>query len=107
MNEIVFIEKSGDYKREAKRFIKGCVKSKLFTSPENKIEFRIEKGEFDKKAKMGIVVLTTACPVSGMKADYVVNAATRVYNKIDATMFESLVGQYARMKTPLTLTITE
>jgi hypothetical protein len=107
MNEIVFIEKSGDYKREAKRFIKGCVKSKLFTSPENKIEFRIEKGEFDKKAKMGMITLTTACPVSGMKAVYVVNAATRVYNKIDATMFESLVAQYARMKTPLALTIAE
>lgn len=105
MNEIVFIEKSGDYKREAKRFIKGCVKSKLFSNPENEIKFEIIKGEFDKKAKQGEVTLITKCPVSGMSAMYTIMAATRVYNKIDATMFESLVAQYARMKTPLTLTI--
>ena len=83
MNEIITIEKIGDYKREAKRFVKGLIKSKLFTSPENKITFTIIKGEFDKKGKQGVVTLHTVCPVSGMGAAYTIMAPTRVYNKVD------------------------
>jgi hypothetical protein len=105
MNEIITIEKIGDYKREAKRFVKGLIKSKLFTSPENKITFTIIKGEFDKKAKQGVVTLCTVCPVSGMGATYTIMAPTRVYNKVDATLFDTLVAQLGRMKTPITLVI--
>ena len=105
MNEIITIEKIGDYKREAKRFVKGLIKSKLFTSPENKITFTIIKGEFDKKAKQGVVTLCTVCPVSGMGATYTIMAPTRAYNKVDATSFDTLVAQLVKMKTPITLVI--
>lgn len=99
----VTIEKIGDYKRAAKSFIKGLTKSKLFTSPENEIKVYIEKEDFDKKAKQGIVKLCLYCPVTGMYGEYVINAPTRVYNKIDVELFTSLAEQYARMKTPLKL----
>jgi hypothetical protein len=105
MNEIITIEKIGDYKREAKRFVKGLIKSKLFTSPENKITFTIIKGEFDKKGKQGVVTLCTVCPVSGMGATYTIMAPTRVYNKVDATIFDTLAVQLGKMKTPITLVI--
>jgi hypothetical protein len=105
MNEIITIEKIGDYKREAKRFVKGLIKSKLFTSPENKITFTIIKGEFDKKGKQGVVTLCTVCPVSGMGATYTIMAPTRVYNKVDATIFDTLVAQLGKMKTTITLVI--
>lgn len=107
MNNIIMIEKIGDYKREGKRFIKGLIKSKLFTSPENEITFIIDKGIFDKKEKCGVVKLKTYCPVSGMKACFKILAPTRVYNKVDETLFDTLKDQLGRMKTPIKLTITE
>jgi hypothetical protein len=103
--ELLVFEKIGDYNKEAKRFIKGAVKSKLFATEENQVVVTIEKGEFDKKAKQGVVTLCTCCPVSGMGATYTIMAPTRVYNKVDATLFDTLVAQLGKMKTPITLVI--
>lgn len=95
--EMLVVEKIGDYKKEAKRFIKGLVKSKLFRNDTDGLTICICKGEFDKKLKLGKVVLK-AIDDAGMCAKYRIMASTRVYNKIDATLFEGLVTQLAKIK---------
>ena len=40
-----------------------------------------------------------------MGAAYTIMAPTRVYNKVDATLFDTLVTQLGKMKTPITLVI--
>lgn len=94
--ELLVFEKIGDYNKEAKRFIKGAVKSKLFTTDENQVVVTIEKGEFDKKAKMGTVALVIAN--GPMMAKFTVAATTRVYNKIEVALFDKLVAQMAKIK---------
>jgi hypothetical protein len=94
--ELLVFEKIGDYNKEAKRFIKGVVKSKLFATEENQVAVTIEKGEFDKKAKMGTVALVIAN--GPMMAKFTVAATTRVYNKIEVALFDKLVAQMAKIK---------
>lgn len=105
MNETIILEKIGDYKREAKKFIKGLVKSKLFTTSENKILFVIKKGSFDKKLKGGEIKLYTNSSDTGMCSTYKIWAPTRVYNKVDLNLFDSLKDQFSRMKNPIKLEI--
>lgn len=97
MNELLVFEKIGDYTKEAKRFIKGAVKSKLFNTEANEVVVTINKGEFDKKAKLGTVTLTII-NTCGMTAMFKVSASTRVYNKIEVALFDKLVAQMAKIK---------
>lgn len=94
--ELLVFEKIGDYNKEAKRFIKGAVKSKLFATDENKVVVTIEKGEFDKKTKMGTVALVITN--GAMTARFTVAATTRVYNKIEVALFDKLVVQMSKIK---------
>jgi hypothetical protein len=104
--DMLVLEKIGDYKKEAKRFVKGLVKSKLFRTETDGIEMKIIRGDFDKKTKMGKVTLAI-CDCAGMGASYTVMATTRVYNKIDVALFEQLVEQLAKIKNFGGLTVIE
>ena len=106
VSDMLVVEKIGDYKKEAKRFIKGLVKSKLFRNDVDGLTVKICRCEFDKKMKLGKVSLKVS-DASGMNADYTVMASTRVYNKIDETLFEALVAQLAKIKNFGGLTIAE
>jgi hypothetical protein len=95
--ELLVFEKIGDYSKEAKRFIKGAVKSKLFNTEENQVVVTICKGEFNKKTKMGTVslIIRNTC---GMTTTFEVAATTRVYNKIEVALFDKLVTQMSKIK---------
>ena len=97
MNDLLVFEKIGDYTKEAKRFIKGTIKSKLYYTDTNEVVVTIVKGEFDKKTKMGTVALIIQ-NTFGMTAKFEVAATTRVYNKIEVALFDKLVAQMAKIK---------
>ncbi len=91
------IEKVGDYKKDMKAFVKGCVKSKLFQDEAGNLTVTIEKN-FDKETNTRTASLIVASPCDTFTSIFKAEVATRVYNKIDPTLFEALGEQLAKTK---------
>jgi len=90
-------EKIGDYKKAMKAFVKGAVKSKLYQTEDGDLTVTIEK-EYDKAANTRTVVLAIASPCGCFSTKFEAQVATRVYNKVDPTLFEALGAQLAKTK---------
>ena len=90
-------EKIGDYKKAMKAFVKGAVKSKLYQTEDGDLTVVIDK-TYDKAANVRIAVLTIASPCECFVAKFTAEVATRVFNKIDPTLFEALGEQLAKTK---------
>ena len=86
-------EKSGAYKKAATMFIKGMLKTGLFQEENGDLVVTIEK---DKEA--GTATLTIQNDEAGYKGEFKGNVVTRVFNKIDPTMFEGLAAQLEKRK---------
>ena len=93
--ELQTIEKIGEYKKEMKRLVKGLIKSKLFQTEDGDLTITIEKC-YDKDANKRVAKLKAAN--GAFKACLTFDVSTRVYNKIDPTLFETLGEQLSRTK---------
>jgi hypothetical protein len=102
------IEKVSDLKKEIKTFIKGIVRSKLFTDNEDTIQVEINKSidaiEGDKDVERYIDVTVNRAD-NGVVASLSAIVSTRVYNKFDVTIFDQISAQLAKAKKPITLKI--
>lgn len=87
--EILTFDKMSDWKRTMKVFVRGAIKSKLFTS-DKKIEFVVEK-DVDNYVTMGI-------KEGPFYAEFPAKVSTRVYNLITEQMFEPVVAQFSKLK---------
>ena len=95
MSEI--IEKIGDYKKAMKAFVKGAVKSKIYQSEDGDLTVVIDK-TYNKEDNVRSAALTITSPCGCYIATFKAEVATRVYNKIDPTLFEALGEQLAKTK---------
>lgn len=89
-------EKIGDYKKAMKKFVKGCVKSKLFQDEDGNMEVLINK-TYEKDTNTRTVSL--AIENDGYTAIFDTEVSTRVYNKVDAELFAPLAAQLEKTKT--------
>jgi hypothetical protein len=90
-------EKIGDYKKVMKAFVKGAVKSKLYQEENGDLTVTIGKN-YDKAANIRTAELKIASPCGCIVSTFTAEVATRVYNKIDPTLFEALGAQLAKSK---------
>lgn len=97
MSELITVEKIGDYKKAMKAFVKGLVKSKVFQDANGNLTITIAK-DYSKELNKRTVVLTCEGPDGTAKATLTNLVSTRVYNKVDPTLFETLGEQLARGK---------
>ena len=94
------IEKLSDFKRMAKEFTKGAIKSKLFDTEKNKLDIVIDK-EVENNINIWVenketeVLLTFNAEVS-----------TRVFNKVDKEMFEKTVEHLNKLKNFAGITVS-
>ena len=96
MNNNVY-EKVADYKRDMKYFVKGLVKSKLFQNEDGDLVVTITKN-YDKAENARTATLTVESPCGCFKAEFTADVCTRIYNKVDPTLFEQLGDQLSRTK---------
>jgi hypothetical protein len=80
-----------------KTFVKGVVKSKLFQTEGGDLTIQIEK-TYDKAEKKGNVCLKVESPCGCTKACFCSEVSTRVFNKVDPTLFEALAAQLEKGK---------
>ena len=90
-------EKIGDYKREMKKFVKGLVKTKLFQTEDGDLTITIEKN-FNKELNQRVVTLEACSADNTVYASLTYEVPTRVFNKVDPTLFEALGEQLAKTK---------
>ena len=90
-------EKIGDYKKAMKAFVKGAVKSKLYQAENGDLTVTISK-VYEKGDDARLAVLTIASPCGCYTCEFKANVVTRVYNKIDPTLFEALGEQLSKTK---------
>jgi hypothetical protein len=94
------IEKLSDFKRMAKEFTKGAIKSKLFDTEKTKLDIVIDKNLENNinlciENKTTEVILTVNTEVT-----------TRVFNKVDKEMFEKTVEHLNKLKNFAGITVT-
>lgn len=89
--ELNKIEKLGDFKKAAKAFIRGAIKTKLFNGEKkNDLAITVTK---DVDNVVGIAI---ANGVYSMNLD--AEVSTRVYNKLDTLFFKTLTKQFNTLK---------
>jgi hypothetical protein len=94
------IEKLSDFKRMAKEFTKGAIKSKLFNTEKNKLDIVIDK-EADNNVKIWVENKETSVLLT-----FNSEVTTRVFNKIDKEMFEKTVEHFNKLKNFAGITVT-
>ena len=91
--ELTKIEKLGDYKKAAKAFIRGAIKTKLFgDEKKNAIAVTVTK-DVD-----NVVCAAIVSPCGAYNMNFDVAVSTRVYNKIDTLFFKTLTKQFNTLK---------
>lgn len=86
-------EKIAAYKKTASLFIKGLVKTGLFQNEDGDLTVTIEKDKANSR-----VVLTVENDDLGLKGIFDVQVVTRVFNKVEPGLFDSLADQLSRRK---------
>lgn len=86
------IEKLSDFKRMAKEFTKGAIKSKLFDTEKNKLDIVIDK-ELENNINIWVENKET-----GVLLTFNTEVSTRVFNKVDKEMFEKTVEHLNKLK---------
>lgn len=97
MTEVKTIEKIGDYKKEMKAFVKGLIKSKRYQTEKGDLTINIEK-TFNKELNQRTVTLSCTSADGAATAALTYEVATRVFNKVDPTLFETFGEQLSRTK---------
>ena len=90
------IETTSEFKKAVKSVVKGAIKSKVFGGESNSYKFDVCIGEYDKKAKEGLVeVKIENGPISfGFSSP----VSTRVYNKVNDDFFAPIKAQFEKLK---------
>lgn len=88
--ELNKIEKLGEFKKAAKAFIRGAIKAKIYTDAKNALNVTVTK-DVD-----NVVSVEIANGFYSANFDAIV--ATRVYNKIDTLLFQTLTKQFNTLK---------
>jgi len=101
MDEVTIIEKIGEYKKEMRKYVKGLVRSKMFAN-DGTLAIEISKS-YDKANNERIVTLTATN--GGFTATMNFQVATRVYNKVEPTLFDALKDQLGRAKNAVKLIV--
>lgn len=94
------IEKLSDFKRMAKEFTKGAIKSKLFDTEKNKLDIVI-----DKKLENNINIWVEN-KETGVLLTFNAEVSTRVFNKVDKEMFEKTVEHLNKLKNFAGITVS-
>jgi hypothetical protein len=94
------IETLSEFKREAKNFIRGVIKAKVFTPADSwsapadaTMKFFVEKCEEGKEK------FITICVGNGFNyAEFAVEVSTRVFNKVEPGLFDKTIEQFNKLK---------
>ena len=90
-------EKIGDYKKAMKAFVKGAVKAKLYQGEDGDLTIMIDKS-YNKDTNTRKATLSIISPCECFVTLFTAEVATRIYNKIDPSLFEALGEQLAKTK---------
>jgi len=90
-------EKIGDYKKAMKSFVKGLIKTKLYQNEKGDLKLTIDK-TFVKKLNFRKVTLTCTSADKLYTSSMTCEALTRVFNRIDPSLFTDFAEQLSRTK---------
>ena len=94
-------EKTADYKRALKTFVRGAIKAKIFADEAGAYTVYLSKAE-----ENGVKTVTTAVCNGTYCAKFTAEVGTRVYNKFDEALFEPIVKQFGKLKGVAGITVT-
>lgn len=91
------IQTVGEFKRQIKNFVRGAVKSTIFSNEDKTFEFKVvceQEGDTKKDTRNYVTISAIS---KYFKLEFVAEVSNRVYNKIDAKMFEPIIEQFERL----------